>query len=168
MKTIDEILKKQSTITNKVKLWGFSDPHLFEGLTSGARNCLNILVKREEATPNYNETLLQLELQEVLGCRVIVTQEENLTQEYKEKLKSCTIALSDSIGLYALFKDTTFNEPISPQASPVTKQDYEYNYKTLSFIKEGLTQSALERLKIEREPESNLNSSNNSGQHTTK
>jgi hypothetical protein len=36
------------------------------------------------------------------------------------------------------------------------------DYKTLSFIKEGLTWSALEKLKIGREPESNLNSSNNS------
>ncbi len=140
MPNLAEILKNQTIIDQIIGEWGFKNARLFKGVyikdgdyIKDESHILNILVDEESEEPN--KRMLELDLERLLNCKVVVSLEDGFDEEYKYKIKEA-VPLKERADLIAYFGNDWQFENLKLNENENKRQ--QQAYENLDFIKKSL------------------------------
>lgn len=145
MTKLIDILNKHLQISTLIKDWGYNNPRLFKGIIIKSDNYirdeehnLNFLVDEDDDLDQcFNKRMLELDLEKLLCCKVIISLKEEFNEESQYKIDEA-ISFDDKPALTSYFgNEWQFTElNLSEEASIRQKEAYEH----LDFIKNGFIQ----------------------------
>ena len=142
MLNLSDILRKHTEITKIIYDWGYSNPRLFKGIfikegdyVLDELHNLNFLV--DEVFDEANKRMVELDLERLLDCKVVVTLEDEFNEESKYKIKEA-IPFDKKSDLITYFgNEWQFND-LKLTEKELSNQ--KHAYENLDFIKNSLLQ----------------------------
>lgn len=137
MKTLSDIIDKIPNCLKLIYNHGFKKAHLFKSNAPDKRNIFCLLVDQDDLSFNatLNQTILEQQLAQLLGCSVIVEISNYLSDYYRLIYSSRAVDLSNFNALKENFESELFKETDilstyeSDSSISIDEEVSEYNLK---------------------------------------
>jgi hypothetical protein len=132
MTTFADVLKKSTEINQLIKDWGYDQPRLFKGVIHEELGHLNILVTPIDSDDRDLTPSLSRSLETLLNCDVVVTPENRLSEEYRDKILEDAISLNDKSELLKYYGENYQFD------NPDTNMQAQFNIYSRELIRKNL------------------------------